>query len=64
MNLEDELPLGFSMALAKNMDALMIFSKLSDDEKKAVINGTHNIKSKSEMNRYVEKLTQGTGSFY
>lgn len=61
MDLKKELPLGLSMPLAKNIDALMIFTKMSDQEKQAFINGTHNLKSKSKMNQYVENLAKGTG---
>ena len=31
---------------------------LSDDEKRAVINGTHNVQTKKEMQEYVDELTK------
>ncbi|MCQ4022092.1 MULTISPECIES: hypothetical protein [unclassified Ruminococcus] len=57
MDMLSELPLGFSMALAKNPDALIVFSKLPDSDKQAVLSGTHNVKSKVEMQEYVNNLT-------
>lgn len=53
-----ELPLGFSMTLAKNADALQSFSQMSESQKQAVIDGTHNIKSKVEMQEYVNNLVR------
>lgn len=58
MDILSELPLGFSMALAKKNNALQAFSNLSDDEKRAVINGTHNVQTKREMQEYVDELTK------
>lgn len=46
------------MALAKNPDALQRFSQLPDEEKRSVINGTHKINSKTEMQEYVNKITK------
>lgn len=64
MAVTDELPLGFSMALAKNIDAMRAFMNLSDEQKRAVINGTHSITSKAEMSRYVEKLVKNNNSYF
>ncbi len=52
----DEMPVGFSMALAQNPDAMQKFSTLSEDKKKQIIDGTHSVKSKQEMHEYVNKL--------
>lgn len=54
----DEIPMGFGMALAQNTDAMQYFSNLSEDEKRAVISGTHSIHSKAEMQNYVNQLSQ------
>lgn len=43
----DEMPVGFSMALAQNPDAMQKF---------AMLNGTHSVKSKQEMHEYVNNL--------
>ncbi len=51
-----EMPVGFSMALAMNPDAMQKFSLLSEDKKQQIIKGTHSVKSKEEMHRYVSNL--------
>lgn len=52
----DEMPVGFSMALAQNPEAMQKFVMLSEDKKKQIIDGTHSVKSKQEMHEYVNKL--------
>lgn len=52
----DEMPMGFSMALAQNPDAMQKFAMLSEDKKKQIIDGTHSVKSRQEMHEYVNKL--------
>ena len=51
-----EIPIGFSMALATNPDAMQVFSSLSEYKKQQIIQGTHLIKSKAEMQQYVNDL--------
>lgn len=53
---QNEMPVGFAMALAMNPKAMEQFSALSEDKKQEVIAGTHSIKSKEEMHRYVDAL--------
>ena len=53
----DEMPMGFSMALAQNPLALQKFAMLSEDKKRQIIDGTHSVKSKQEMHEYVNKIT-------
>ena len=52
----DEVPLGFSMALAQNPLALQKFAMLSEEKKKQIIDGTHSVKSRQEMHEYVNKI--------
>ncbi len=52
----NEMPVGFAMALAMNPDAMQKFGALSEDQKRAVIEGTHSVKSRYEMQRYVNDL--------
>ena len=52
----DEMPIGFSMALAQNPDAMQKFAMLSENQKQEIVNGTHSIKSKQEMHEYVNKI--------
>lgn len=51
-----ELPLGFAMALAMNEAAMAKFEQLSENEKEAVVQRTHNVKSKDEMRGIVDSL--------
>lgn len=57
-----ELPLGFGMALAQNESAMAKFEALSESEKEAVIQKTHNVTSKAEMRSLVNSLIQNTGN--
>ena len=54
--MRDEMPLGFSMALAQNPEAMQKFAMLSEDKKQQIIDGTHSVKSRQEMHEYVNKL--------
>lgn len=51
-----DIPMGFSMALSKNLDAMDYFSSVSPEKQQQIINGTHNIRSKKEMNEYVKNI--------
>ena len=53
----DEMPVGFSMALAQNPLALQKFAMLSEDKKRQIIEGTHSVNSKQEMHEYFNKIT-------
>ena len=55
---QQELPLGFGMALAQHPDAMARFSAMSEAEQKAFIDGTHAVRSKQEMQAYIEQLIQ------
>ena len=52
----NELPVGFGIALAKNAEAMQRFANLTDSEKQEIIDGTHAIESKREMERYVDSI--------
>ena len=51
-----EIPLGLGMALAQNPSAMQRFALLSDDEKQAVIAGTHSVRSTAEMREFADKI--------
>ena len=51
-----DVPLGFSMALSKNLKAMKHFAMMSESEQQKVINDTHNLNSKQEMQAFVENL--------
>lgn len=56
------LPLGFGMALAQNEPAMARFASLAEEEKQAVIQRTHQVKSKEEMRNLVAELTDAGGN--
>ena len=57
-----QLPLGLGMALAQNEQAMARFDALSEaDNKKAFVEKTHSVHSKSEMRSLVNSLTDSTG---
>ncbi|MGI6261921.1 MAG: hypothetical protein ACOYJR_08800 [Acutalibacteraceae bacterium] len=58
-----ELPMGFSMALAQNPQALARFAEMTEKQRMAVINHTHAIGSKSEMRAFVADLAEGSSGF-
>ncbi len=51
-----DIPIGLGMALAMNPEAMTYFANLPDAQKQVVINGTHQIRSKGEMQLYVANL--------
>ena len=51
-----EVPMGFGMAMAKNMDAMREFCLLPENKRKEIIEGTIFINSQQEMNMYVQSL--------
>ncbi|MGN1481546.1 hypothetical protein [Porcipelethomonas sp.] len=53
---QDDMPLGFGMALAMNPEAMEKFALLPESRKQEIINGTHNVNSKSEMQQYVRRI--------
>ena len=53
------MPEGFMMALAQNPEAMQKFATLSEEKKKEIIDGTHSVRSKDEMHRYVHELASG-----
>lgn len=53
---QQELPMGFGMALAQHPEAMERFAALPEAEQRAIVDGTHAIRSKQEMRAYVERL--------
>lgn len=56
MNPLRDLPMGFGMALTQNPQAMNYFSALPEEERRRIVDGTHAIRSKSEMQAYVNAL--------
>ncbi len=55
---KSELPIGFSMALIENPEAMKKFSMLSEEKKQTIVEGAHSVRSRSEMYRYVNEILQ------
>ncbi|MEG0741123.1 MAG: hypothetical protein RSB91_01080 [Clostridia bacterium] len=53
-----DMPMGLGMALAQNLNAMNRFAALPAAEQQAVIAHTHSIRSKEEMQAYVQSLLQ------
>ena len=59
MNMDkDYLPMGFAMSLAMNEKAMSAYAGLNQKDRKKLINQSRKIKSKEEMQRFVEKLSE------
>lgn len=54
------LPLGFGMALAQNEAAMSRFATMSEAEKQSVIQRTHQVRSRRDMQRLVDSLVTDT----
>ena len=52
------IPLALGMALSENPDAMQVFSHLPENKRQQIISGTHTVKSKEEMQKYVNDLVQ------
>lgn len=59
-----DLPLGFSMALAQNPQALARFAELTDAQRQALISHTHAIGSRKEMKAFVASLADNTNQYF
>ena len=52
----EELPIGFTMELAKHSDSLIRFSNLSKNEQQSIIDRARNVNSRDEMRDLVESI--------
>lgn len=55
----DEYPVGFGLTLAMNGKALENFSAMSEDKKQEILGHTHHIRSKEEMQAFVQSIADG-----
>ena len=53
-----KVPLGFGMALAQNFNAMNVYSSMTEEQKQAILNRTHNTKSEKEMHDIVNSLVR------
>lgn len=54
-----EIPMGLGMALAKSPDAMRVFASMPPARQQALIEQTHQIRSKQEMNALVQRMMRG-----
>ena len=55
-----KIPIGFGMALAVNEPAMNAYSAMTEDQKQAIVNKAHNVRSEKEMHDLVASLAGGT----
>lgn len=51
-----KMPVGLSMALADNPEAMQKFAELTEKQKWEVVSGTHAVKSREEMRQYAQNI--------
>jgi hypothetical protein len=56
-DLLDTLPLGFGMALTQNSQAMKIFSALPEQKQQEMIEQTHHMNSKKEMQAFIQSFS-------
>lgn len=61
MDLKD-IPIGLKMALAENPTSLNYFVSLSDEQKQQIIEQTHKIHSRSEMQAFAGNFGKNNAS--
>lgn len=52
----DDTPAGFRNTMSVNRQAMDVFIGLSEHERRALIDGARNIRSKAEMKSYVNRI--------
>lgn len=57
-----DIPLGLKMALAENPEAMNYFVSLSEEQKQSIIEQTHKIHSKSEMQSFAGNFGKNNSS--
>ena len=56
--MENNLPLGFSFALAQNPEAMKAFSNFTEAKQAEILNRAKSVVSKSEMQTLVNSLSE------
>ena len=54
-----KVPIGFGMALAMNQPAMNAYSAMTEEQKQAILNKAHNVRSEKEMHSLVQSLVNG-----
>ena len=55
-----KVPIGFGLALAMNPVAMNTYSAMTEEQKRAVLDRAHNVRSEKEMYALVASLANGT----
>lgn len=53
-----DMPIGFGLSLAANAKAMDAFSKMSDAQKSAVVEQSRQMRSRADMESFVNKLSE------
>lgn len=51
-----KVPLGFGMALARNFNAMNVYSAMTEEQKQAILEKARNAHSEQEMNQIADGL--------
>lgn len=54
-----KVPIGFGMALAVNEPAMNAYAAMTEEQKQAIINKAHSVRSEKEMYSLVASLANG-----
>lgn len=54
-----EMPMGLGMALAQNLVAMDRFAAMTEAQKRTIIEGTHQIQSRKDMQLFVQQIAEG-----
>ena len=54
-----KVPIGFGMALAMNPTAMNAYSAMTEEQKQAIVNKAHNVRTEREMHALVASLANG-----
>lgn len=55
-----EVPIGFGMALAQNEEAMNAFAMMTKEQKQAIWNKAHHVRSEQEMQNIVTDIVKST----
>ena len=56
----DELPIGFTMALAMNESAMEKFAQMDEEQRQRTVLDARAVKTKEEMHRFVASIAKDT----
>lgn len=57
---DSKVPIGFGLAMSANTAAMNRYAHLSEEQRQAILNRTHNVRSEKEMYALVAELANGT----